>query len=170
MPRVEGYAAATPPAGLPALLVSAFAGGPDAYDEEQALRRAQNWPVFRRAPGFSSHVARDGDRLVGVIWGWVTPPGFEVGLFESLYAAIRAELGAAADDLVGRAEVMVLAVHPDHRGRGLGGTLLETFLAARPGWLIAHAERESIGWYTRRGWLRRGAAGAGSPYVVMSRP
>ncbi|HEY6962831.1 MAG TPA: GNAT family N-acetyltransferase [Gaiellaceae bacterium] len=61
-----------------------------------------------------------------------------------------------------RGEVQRLAVRTSHRGRGIGGALLEAAIvrARADGltllWLTTHADTDSDRFYVRRGWTRYG--------------
>ena len=90
-------------------------------------------------PGFRCWVASEDDRVVGFAYGLPTP---EIPA-DGWYGLVREAVGAAAAErwLAGQFAVVWIAVHPDHRGRGLGRRLLERLLAEAGtdrAWLITH--------------------------------
>ena len=74
-------------------------------------------------------------------------------------------------------EVTVVAVHPDHEGRGLGGALLarvEDWLFARGHarlWLLASPDPgvRATGFYARRGWRAAGEERGGDIVLALDR-
>lgn len=108
---------------------------PFAVDDARAY-----WRTALADPDARTWVARDRDRILGVV----------------------RLLPAAQDNAPHRAEIAKLLVHPDGRGRGLGGALL---VAAEEGaralgrtLLVLDTETGSVaeGLYARRGWTRVG--------------
>ena len=94
-------------------------------------------------------------------------PGSGIPLALGIRAADR--LGAIA--VIADRYLRLLAVDPDHRGRGFGSALLERAAAEAPGPLIAAAEpgnyltpgidaadAGTLGWLERRGFVRTGEA------------
>jgi len=84
-------------------------------------------------------VATEDGRVVGFAYGFPTP---EIPS-EGWYGLVREAVGPAAAErwLAGQFAVVWIAVHPDHRGRGLGRRLLERLLAeagTERAWLITH--------------------------------
>jgi ribosomal protein S18 acetylase RimI-like enzyme len=82
--------------------------------------------------GYRCWVATSDGRVVGFAYGFPTPEIPSEGWY-----------GLAAADrwLAGQFAVVWIAVHPDHRGRGLGRRLLERLLAeagTERAWLINH--------------------------------
>ncbi|MBA2496808.1 MAG: GNAT family N-acetyltransferase [Acidimicrobiia bacterium] len=49
-----------------------------------------------------------------------------------------------------------IATHPDHRGQGLAGRLIERFLATTEGPWVMEAQAHLAGWYARWGFERAG--------------
>jgi len=89
--------------------------------------------------GYRCWVATEDDRVVGFAYGLPTP---EIPA-DGWYGLVREAVGPAAAErwLAGQFAVVWIAVHPDHRGRGLGRRLLERLLAeagTERAWLIAH--------------------------------
>jgi ribosomal protein S18 acetylase RimI-like enzyme len=89
--------------------------------------------------GYRCWVATEDDRVVGFAYGLPTP---EIPA-DGWYGLVREAVGPAAAErwLAGQFAVVWIAVHPDHRGRGLGRRLLERLLAEAGtdrAWLITH--------------------------------
>jgi ribosomal protein S18 acetylase RimI-like enzyme len=89
--------------------------------------------------GYRCWVATEDGRVVGFAYGLPTPEIPTGGW----YGLVREAVGPAAAErwLAGQFAVVWIAVHPDHRGRGLGRRLLERLLAgagADRAWLITH--------------------------------
>ena len=114
------------------------------------------WDRHRTRAGYRLTTAYDGDRLLGFSWGYTGQPG----QFWSDFILDR--LGPAVAGWVGgHFELVELAVIPDGRGRGVGGTLHDQLLAGLP------HERALLGTeddptspavrlYRSRGWQRLG--------------
>jgi GNAT superfamily N-acetyltransferase len=122
------------------------------YNEgpDDVARYAETLPGELDQPGFSLAVARDGDRLVGLAYGWTMaagrwwrntpepPPPF-----------------AAKDKFA----VLEWQVHPDYRGRRIGSRLMLRLLDGRPErWatLASNPESRARQMYARVGWHKVG--------------
>ena len=89
--------------------------------------------------GYRCWVATEDGRVVGFAYGFPRP---EIPS-EGWYGLVREVVGPAAAErwLAGQLAVVWIAVHPDHRGKGLGRRLLERLLAeagTERTWLITH--------------------------------
>lgn len=105
-------------------------------------------------PGFRAWVARDGEGLAGVCYGWPTPADLAGS---DIYATLIRTVGFeyAAKLTRDAFELAELFVHPDHRGRGLGKALLtQTINGWNTAWLITHPDAPAARLYRRLGWRR----------------
>lgn len=118
------------------------------------------WARHRARSGFDLLVAWDGDRPVGLVWGYLG----DRGQFWS--DAVAAALPDRTADawIGGHQEVVELIVAPTHRGRGLGSTLLTTLVARSTSDRAMLSVRDSAAsaraLYRRLGWQELGRLGA----------
>ena len=114
--------------------------------------RTRFWEQHRGRADFRLVTAELGESLLGFAWGYTGERG--QWWADMVHAAIEAD----ADDWVGgHFEVVELAVGPEHRGQGLGGTLFEALLSDLPhdrALLQTDADPAGAGHrlYRRRGW------------------
>jgi ribosomal protein S18 acetylase RimI-like enzyme len=110
-----------------------FAGPP--WDEGPGAGRAFLAWLDVHAPGFRAAVAETpGGALAGFACGATTPDPFPSG---RAYGSVAAALGDGGRSLVGRFEVLEVAVDPSHRGAGHGRAVLAALLdGAGPAWLL----------------------------------
>lgn len=88
----------------------------------EGFRRAFKREVKR--DGFAFIAARDGDQLTGMAYGYTMPPG---EWWRNAEPDPPAEIRDAP-----KLAVMEWAVHPAHRGHGIGRRLMDALLADRP--------------------------------------
>ncbi len=64
-----------------------------------------------------------------------------------------------------------VVTHPDHRGRGLAGLLVDHVISRYPVDLVLDAQSHLVDWYAARGFARTGAEflDDGIPHVPMAR-
>jgi GNAT superfamily N-acetyltransferase len=120
--------------------------------DDEAAWRDSFWDRHRTREGFRLVTAEvDGD-LAGFAWGYTGQRG------QWWADRIAGVLGAAADAWVGgHWEFVELAVHPEHRRRGLGGLLHDALLEGLPherALLQTDADPDGAGHslYRGRGW------------------
>ncbi|TDV43740.1 GNAT family N-acetyltransferase [Actinophytocola oryzae] len=121
-------------------------------------------------PGMSALVVRTTDGIAGVIYGWPAPPRLPRDSFhDTLVSHVPAHVRR---DLVAPAIVVVeLMVHPAHRGRGIGRSLIEQYVEGHPAaWLCTHPDAPATALYESAGWQRRGSFSNqnGDPRVVYT--
>jgi superoxide dismutase, Fe-Mn family len=121
-------------------------------------------------PGMSALVVRAGEGVAGVVYGWPAPAAIPQDPFhDALAAQVPADVHR---DLVAPAVVVVeLMVHPDHRGCGIGRTLLDRYVKEQPAaWLCTHPDAPAAALYESAGWRRRGSFTNqyGDPRVVYT--
>jgi ribosomal protein S18 acetylase RimI-like enzyme len=106
-------------------------------------------------PGMFGFAAVD-DQLLGVVYGRISPPEQPADDFHrSLASQISAEL--YRELLAPAVVVNELMVHPMARGRGVGRTLLDRFVADHPSaWLVTHPQAPARKLYESAGWRGRG--------------
>lgn len=91
---------------------------------------------------------------------WVTQPGSAA---PAAYLRLLDEPGGRR---VGR-----VVTHPDHRGQGLAGVLVDHVIALYAGDLMLDAQAHLVGWYAARGFTPTGPEflDDGIPHVPMAR-
>jgi ribosomal protein S18 acetylase RimI-like enzyme len=102
--------------------------------------------------GLGAMAAHDGDRLVGVAYGYVGEPG------QWWHDQVREAMDppTAARWLPGAFEVCELHVRPAHQGLGLGRQLLDGLLQGRTGCALLttpDAETRARRFYRQAGWV-----------------
>jgi ribosomal protein S18 acetylase RimI-like enzyme len=137
--RLDGPAAAAVSEQLVAVYRAAMGAAPFFETEVETGWFAEELAGEVEEAGYRCWVATEDGRVVGFAYGLPTP---EIPS-DGWYGLVREAVGPAAAErwLAGQFAVVWLAVHPDHRGRGLGRRLLERLLAeagTERAWLITH--------------------------------
>ena len=95
--------------------------------------------------------------VAGVVYGWPAPATVPHDPFHNVLTA-RVPDDVHGDLVAPAVRVVELMVHPDHRGRGIGRTLLEQYVAEHPAaWLCTHPDPPARGLYDSAGWRQRGS-------------
>lgn len=103
---------------------------------------------------FRAVLALDGERLIGAAYGYRGEPG------QWWHDVVRRVLApeVAAWWLADSFEVVQIAVHPDHHGRGIGGRLHDTLIAEVPNrtavLTTSQLESPATYLYRSRGWTK----------------
>jgi ribosomal protein S18 acetylase RimI-like enzyme len=123
--------------------------------------------------GFRMITAREGNRLVGLAYGYLGGPG---EWWHDRVSAAMTPQQRAEWLLPGHFELAELMVSPRERRRGLGGTLHDAVLAGleAPTAVLStqHDNEAALALYSRRGWellLEAVDLAAPTPYVVMGK-
>jgi ribosomal protein S18 acetylase RimI-like enzyme len=131
-------------------------------------------PRHRARDGFRLLVARDGERIVGMAYGYIGARG--QWWTERVAAAMSADEQARWLDAP-HFEVVELHVHPDAQGRGIGARLLSELLdgLGLPFALLSTAATNTRGraFYRREGWTEIvpsvDLSSWRGPYVILAR-
>lgn len=149
------FLAATP--ALVEVYRAAFCAPPWNEPEERALAFANRLVEDCAREGSVAVWVRSGAAVAGFAYGYTTTSPFPDS---GVYRRLREGLGTGVDPLVGGFEVVELAVRPEHRGGGVGRSLLSAVVGDRPAWLVTSAKMPSaVGFYEHVGWRRWPAVG-----------
>jgi ribosomal protein S18 acetylase RimI-like enzyme len=137
--RLDGPGAAAVREQLVAVYRAAMGAAPFFETEVETGWFAEELAGELDEAGYRCWMATEDGRVVGFAYGLPTP---EIPS-EGWYGLVREAVGPAAAErwLAGQFAVVWIAVHPDHRGKGLGRRLLERLLAeagTERAWLITH--------------------------------
>lgn len=129
-----------------------YAHPPWSETPEQLAAYPEKLAASTGREGFAAWIMRDGGRLAGVCYGWPTPADLSGSrIYTTLIRAAGAERAAALTR--NSFELAELFVHPAHRRRGLGETLLARAVAGwESAWLITHPGAPAARLYRRLGW------------------
>ncbi|GAA1636500.1 GNAT family N-acetyltransferase [Microbacterium flavum] len=126
------------------------------------------WSAHRSREGFDLLIAREGDEVAGLVWGYVG----ERGQFWTDLAAASLAEDVADAWLGGHFEVVELIVLPAYRRRGLGAALLARILerSDRPRALLSVADTNvpARALYASMGWVVLGPLGARSSVMGIA--
>ena len=158
---------------LAAIYRAVFSGPPYHESEEAIAAFPTHFTRHAQNKDFRCVVARNGETIVGVAYGYASRPG------QWWHDAITAELDDGTEKRWFRDafEFVELAVLPDHQARGIGGRLHDELLAV-VGQKTAvlstlYAETAAFHLYRKRGWQTLHAPfcfpGGDNPYRIMGR-
>jgi GNAT superfamily N-acetyltransferase len=122
-------------------------------------------------PGMHGMAARVDGRLAGFIYGWPAAPAFpDTSFYRRLTEAFPEETHARL--LAPAIEVVNLTVSGEHRGKGIGRTLLAAYIDGWPqAWLCTHPKAPARRLYDSAGWRPIGEflSDRDTPRVVYTR-
>ncbi|WP_433336085.1 GNAT family N-acetyltransferase [Spirillospora sp. CA-294931] len=130
---------------------SCFAEPPWNEPEEKLAQSSDRLADAAGRPGFTALAARDPEgTLIGLAYGWPTPPLAGREIYDKLVARLGTEQAHALTR--GAFEFVELMVSPDARGQGLGGRLLALADPWPRAWLATLADSPAERLYKRHGW------------------
>jgi GNAT superfamily N-acetyltransferase len=134
------------------LYAAVYAAPPYHEGPDDVARYAKTLPGELEQPGFTLVTAHDGDRLVGVAYGWTMAAG------RWWRNTLEAPPMFAAQE---KFAVMEWQVHADYRGLRIGSRLMALLLYDRPeGWatLASNPASTARQMYARAGWRQVGTS------------
>jgi len=170
--RLDGAAAAARHAEVVAVYRSAFTAPPFHDSEREVGWCGEEFAGDVSLPEFRCFAAQVRGALAGFAYGFRT---FTETPWNGWYEEVLRSVGQPGSDTWIRGQFAVgwFAVHPEHRGRGIG-TRLHDELVASPGptrwWLVTHdLDTPARRLYQRRGWreVGRGPLGWGKAERVV---
>jgi GNAT superfamily N-acetyltransferase len=107
---------------------------------------------LRTHPGMHGMAARVDGHLAGFVYGWPAAKTFpDRSFYHRLTEALPRE--AHSRLLAPALEVVNLTVSTDHRGKGIGRTLLAEYISGWPqAWLCTHPKAPARSLYDSAGW------------------
>jgi ribosomal protein S18 acetylase RimI-like enzyme len=132
---------------------AAFAEPPwDETSDQAAKFPARLAFQLRTYPGVHGMAAQVDGRLAGFIYGWPAGTTFpDTSFYHQLMEAVP--VAAHAQLLAPALEVVNLTVSGEHRGKGIGRTLLTEYVNGWPqAWLCTHPEAPARRLYDSAGW------------------